>query len=778
MAYQVLARKYRPQRFADVAGQDHVTRTLQNALEQNRIAHGYIFSGHRGIGKTTIARILACALNCQNKIGSKERPTPEPCLVCDACTEIRAGNAVDVIEIDAATNRGIDEIRELRDAARYRPSRDRFKIYILDEAHQITDAAFNALLKTLEEPPDHIVFMMATTEPENIPQTIRSRCQHFSFHAVKLDDILNELRGIAAHEGVLADEAALALLAEAGDGSMRDALSIMDQAIASAPMVDGKAELSAGEIRELMGTVPNTVFEEILESVARNDSAAVLTTAGRLLDAGNSSSQIARQFVRYLRNCIVAKIASLTEEQNTSDLLQISPDERRRAVRTAMLFTEEELTRFLGVMLRTFDDLGFRQEQRLHLELGLIKLVHLQRLIPVEEFLSQLPKPSSNPTPRTIPPPRPAVASSTAPARPAAAPSRYETGGNVTGLPAKEEPKAPSTAPSSNATITPSANATVAPTASASLNPFAPSTPSTRSEAQAIATPGNTSTEPSAPYIREADVWASREARPVGSVTPATGRTEGALALAPDPVAHEPANLSPFAPPVAPEPPAAKPTNLSPFSAPEPAAPKPANLSPFSAPAVATPPEPTTGLNLHIQPSAVALADPPAAHADESYDPSWETMTLPEADPEATQPSSAPTATGATADAAQLQAAAVEALFETKKHNSAAEQLEETTWTISDGEVQIATTLSKPLMSTIFRPDVEAIIKTALREKGLGGVRIIFQPATPESKAKAAAPKKPRTGSAQAKALEHPTVQAAQRLFNAEVTNVFDLRKD
>ena len=165
MGYQVLARKYRPQRFADVAGQDHVTRTLMNALAQNRIAHGYIFSGHRGIGKTTIARIVAQALNCRTEIGTEGRPTPEPCGVCDSCIEIRQGNAVDVIEIDAATNRGIDEIRELRDAARYAPSRDRYKIYILDEAHQITDAAFNALLKTLEEPPAHVIFMMATTEP-------------------------------------------------------------------------------------------------------------------------------------------------------------------------------------------------------------------------------------------------------------------------------------------------------------------------------------------------------------------------------------------------------------------------------------------------------------------------------------------------------------------------------------------------------------------------------------------------------------------------------------
>jgi len=163
MGYQVLARKYRPQRFADVAGQDHVTRTLLNALIQNRIAHGYIFSGHRGIGKTTIARILAQALNCRTEVGAPDRPSPEPCGKCDSCIEVRQGTAVDVIEIDAATNRGIDEIRELRDAARYAPARDRYKIYILDEAHQITEAAFNALLKTLEEPPAHVIFRMATT---------------------------------------------------------------------------------------------------------------------------------------------------------------------------------------------------------------------------------------------------------------------------------------------------------------------------------------------------------------------------------------------------------------------------------------------------------------------------------------------------------------------------------------------------------------------------------------------------------------------------------------
>jgi DNA polymerase-3 subunit gamma/tau len=419
MGYQVLARKYRPQRFADVAGQDHVTRTLMNALSQNRIAHGYIFSGHRGIGKTTIARIVAMALNCRTAVGSPERPTPEPCGVCDSCIEVRQGNAVDVIEIDAATNRGIDEIRELRDAARYSPARDRYKIYILDEAHQITDAAFNALLKTLEEPPAHVIFMMATTQPEDIPQTIRSRCQHFSFHAVKFDDILAQLKMIAGHEEVTAEDAALALLAEAGDGSMRDALSIMDQAIASAPVEDGRAVLSATQIRELMGSVPNAVFERLLEAVAAGQSAELMEQLNVLVNAGHSPSSLARQMVRYLRNTLMAKLGGAETE-----LLQISGDERARAARTALLFTEEEITRNLQIVLRTFDDLNYRQEQRFHLELGLLKLIHAQRLLPIEELLSGASAGSGARTPAASGTPRSSTAGSgSGPARVSAAPA-------------------------------------------------------------------------------------------------------------------------------------------------------------------------------------------------------------------------------------------------------------------------------------------------------------------------------------------------------------------
>ncbi len=377
MSYQVLARKYRPQRFSDVIGQEHVTRTLQNAIAQQRVAHGYIFSGHRGIGKTTIARILAMALNCR----SASHPVAEPCGVCDSCVEVREGRAVDVIEIDAATNRGIDEIRELRESARYQPARDRYKIWILDEAHQITDAAFNALLKTLEEPPGHVIFMMATTQPEDIPQTIRSRCQHFSFHAVRFDDIVGQLRAIAGQEGIQADDGALAMLAEVGDGSMRDALSIMDQAIACCG-----AALTAEVVRGLVGAVPSETLEEILDAVAENSSERVLRLLDKLVTEGQNPAHFARQLVRFLRNAVVAKVGGAD-----SPLLQISADERARVARVAEKFSEEDLTRFLQILLRTHSELSYKQEQRFHLELGLLKLVHAQRLLPIEELLSQAP---------------------------------------------------------------------------------------------------------------------------------------------------------------------------------------------------------------------------------------------------------------------------------------------------------------------------------------------------------------------------------------------------
>ncbi len=391
--YQVLARKYRPQRFVDVIGQEHATDTLKNALTQGRIAHGYIFSGHRGIGKTTVARILAMALNCR----SQENPVAEPCGVCDSCVEIREGRSVDVMEIDAATNRGIDEVRELREAARYRPARDRYKIWILDEAHQITEAAFNALLKTLEEPPAHVVFMLATTQPEDIPQTIRSRCQHFSFRAVRFAQIMQQLRDIVKSEGIEADEDALALLAEAGDGSMRDALSLMDQAIAG---ID--THLSAAHVRLLVGSSPSSTLEEMMASIERGASQEVLERVDTLLAEGQNPSHFAAQLVRFLRNAIVAKVAG-----SDSALLQISSEERARTARVAAMFGEEDLTRHLQIMLRTHGELGYRNEQRFLLELGLLKMVHAQRLLPLEQLLSgqllsgQIPQSAGNTPPAT-----------------------------------------------------------------------------------------------------------------------------------------------------------------------------------------------------------------------------------------------------------------------------------------------------------------------------------------------------------------------------------------
>jgi DNA polymerase-3 subunit gamma/tau len=418
MSYQVLARKYRPQKFSEVIGQEHVTRTLRNALEQQRIAQGYIFSGHRGIGKTTVARILAMALNCRKF----DKPTPEPCGVCESCTEIRAGSSVDVVEIDAATNRGIDEIRELRDAVRYRPARDRFRVYILDEAHQITDAAFNALLKTLEEPPGHVVFMMATTQPEDIPQTIRSRCQHFSFHAVRFEDIVGQLRAIAQKERIEVEDDVLALLAEAGDGSMRDALSILDQAVASS---GGK--LTAESVRGLVGTVSSETLEELMSAVARNSSEETLRLLDRVLNQGQNPTHFTRQLVRFLRNAVVAKVAGAD-----AALLQISSDERKRVARAAEQFSEEDLARFLQILLRTHGELFYKREQRFHLELGVLKMVHAQRLLPLEQILSDEPSrvPAAGPTmsrERTsVSAPRPAAerAPSTAPR--VARPSPFE----------------------------------------------------------------------------------------------------------------------------------------------------------------------------------------------------------------------------------------------------------------------------------------------------------------------------------------------------------------
>src|SRR5206468_550433 len=264
--YQVIARKYRPQSFTDVVNQEHVKTTLRNAIAQNRIAHGYIFSGQRGTGKTTTARIVARCLNCF------KGPTDKPCDECASCREISAGGSPDVIEIDAASNRGINEMRELRENVRYRPSRDRYKIFIIDEAHQITSEAFNALLKTIEEPPEWAIFILCTTETHKIPATIASRCQHFSFRSVDFNDLIQRMREICLLEGIEADDDSLAVLAQAGEGSVRDSLSALDQAIACCGN-----KLDAAQVRALLGAFSLDAMAQVTTALAAEDGHAMLS---------------------------------------------------------------------------------------------------------------------------------------------------------------------------------------------------------------------------------------------------------------------------------------------------------------------------------------------------------------------------------------------------------------------------------------------------------------------------------------------------------------------
>ena len=372
--YQVLARKYRPQSFAELLGQEHVRATLENAIAQRRIAHGYIFAGQRGTGKTTVARILARCLNCV------EGPTPAPCGRCSSCVEIAAGNAPDVIEIDAASNRGINEMRELRENVRYRPSRDRYKIFIIDEAHQITNEAFNALLKTLEEPPEWAVFVLCTTEAHKIPATIASRCQQFAFRSVDFTVLVERMTEICRQEGIEADGEALAVLAQAGEGSVRDSLSALDQAIACCG-----AKLTGAEVRQLLGMYSLETLQKTTDALEAGAPAAMLEIAAELENSGKNLQYYCRELCRYFRNLLVAKIAGVPTR-----LIAASAAEQERLAATAARFREEDLTRWLQLALDMYSQLQYSLQPRLHLELGLLRLLHAGRLKPIEEVIGAL----------------------------------------------------------------------------------------------------------------------------------------------------------------------------------------------------------------------------------------------------------------------------------------------------------------------------------------------------------------------------------------------------
>jgi DNA polymerase-3 subunit gamma/tau len=374
--YQVIARKYRPQGFDELIGQEHVQKTLANAISSSRIAHGYIFSGQRGTGKTTVARIFARCLNCV------KGPTAKPCGVCSSCTEITAGNSPDVIEIDAASNRGINEMREIRENVRYRPARDRYKVFIIDEAHQITKEAFNALLKTLEEPPEWVVFILCTTEAYEIPNTIASRCQHFSFRSVDFVEVMNRMRFIVKEEGIEASDEVLSVVAHAGEGSVRDSLSALDQAIACCGTT-----LNVDEVRALLGVFGVGSLRSVADAVIQQDGSLMLDIVQELEATGQSLQHFSRELSRYWRNLLVAKLSG-----KPTRLIAASDQEQESMLETAGQFSEEDLTRYLNLTLDLYKALQYSLQPRLHLELGLIKLVHAGRLQSIESALAGLGK--------------------------------------------------------------------------------------------------------------------------------------------------------------------------------------------------------------------------------------------------------------------------------------------------------------------------------------------------------------------------------------------------
>jgi DNA polymerase-3 subunit gamma/tau len=380
MSYQVIARKWRPQTFRDLVGQEHVTGTLANAIKNDRVAHAYIFSGARGVGKTTAARILAKAMNCVNG------PTAEPCGVCDSCKEIAAGSSLDVIEIDAASNRGIDQIRELREMVRYAPAASRSKVVILDEAHMLTGEASNALLKTLEEPPDRVIFVMATTEPENLEDTIRSRSQHFHFRALTFNEIADRIKFIAKEENLTIADGAVAVIARMAEGSMRDALSLLEQARAYCG-----DNIPDKEVRELLGVVPDDALNELVEAIATGSADHALGLVHTFQKEGRNLQHFCREAIRHMRNLLIARVCGAD-----SDLVAATPDQRPALAKAAARFSEEDLTRFFNILLQTDDDLRRKPDPRVHLEMGLLRLIHARRLAPLEELLADLSDASGN----------------------------------------------------------------------------------------------------------------------------------------------------------------------------------------------------------------------------------------------------------------------------------------------------------------------------------------------------------------------------------------------
>jgi DNA polymerase-3 subunit gamma/tau len=374
--YQPLATKYRPQRFADVVGQEVASRTLQNAIKAGRISHAYIFSGMRGVGKTTTARLLAKCLNCQ----SEELPTPEPCGECDSCREISAGRAMDVLEIDAASNTSVDDVRALQENLMYAPARDRYKVYIVDEVHMLSKSAFNAFLKTLEEPPDHVAFIFATTELNKIPPTVLSRCLVFEFGRVSGTAIKNRLAWICEQEGVKASEDALDLIVFQSEGSIRDAISALDQVINFA---DG--DVSYEIAMRALGLIDREILMQAIAAVIAQDSKATFAAVQQVSQAGADMRLFCRHAIRHIRDLLVVK----TLGTDTS-MLPYSAEEIQLLEQQASGVSEEDLSRFFDILVKTDQDMQFSSTPQFLLETALIKMIHSTRLISLTDLISRL----------------------------------------------------------------------------------------------------------------------------------------------------------------------------------------------------------------------------------------------------------------------------------------------------------------------------------------------------------------------------------------------------
>jgi DNA polymerase-3 subunit gamma/tau len=398
VSYLVLARKYRPQSFEDLVGQEHVTKTLANAIAQDRVAHAFLFTGVRGVGKTTSARILAKCLNCLGADGKATGPTATPCQVCAACTEIAAGVDMDVQEIDAASYTGIDDVRALQSGLAFRPARDRFKIYVVDEVHMLSMHAWNAFLKTLEEPPPHVKFIFATTEVQKVPVTILSRCQRYDFKLVSARQIGERLKDVLGKESLEAEDAAISVVAREAAGSMRDAMSLLDQVIAY-----GSAKITAEDVARVLGVADREVMHQLSSALLAGDAATTLQVLDDVARQGFDLTHLCRDLLQHVRNLVVARVCP---EAQARELLDLADEEVKDVLALAQRYDADDLSRVFGGLSKGFDEIVKSGQVRAALEITLVRLARRPALLPLDELLARLGELEKRLATGAPPPPR------------------------------------------------------------------------------------------------------------------------------------------------------------------------------------------------------------------------------------------------------------------------------------------------------------------------------------------------------------------------------------